>query len=59
MLLLPAIAAEGGDGKRALVTKAAGSLARARIKEYVGADHDLHAQHPDEVAGDLLDLAEA
>jgi len=59
VLLLPAIAAEGGDGKRALVTKAAGSLARARIKEYVGADHDLHAQHPDEVAGDLLDLAEA
>ena len=58
VLLLPAIAAEGGDGKRALVTKAAGSLARARIKEYVGADHDLHAQHPDEVAGDLLDLAE-
>jgi len=58
VLLLPAIAAEGGDGKRALVTKAAGSLARARIKEYVGADHDLHAQHPDDVAGDLLDLAE-
>ena len=57
VLLMPAIAAEGGDPKRALVTKAAGSLARARIKEYVGADHDLHAQYPTDVAGDLLALA--
>jgi pimeloyl-ACP methyl ester carboxylesterase len=69
VLLLPAVPAEsaepaelsapagGGDSKRSLVAKAAGTLTRARIKEFVGADHDLHAQHPGEVAADLLTLA--
>jgi hypothetical protein len=32
-------------------------LARARIHEYVGGDHDLHAQQPEAVAADLLALA--
>jgi pimeloyl-ACP methyl ester carboxylesterase len=59
VLLLPAIpaAASAGDRKSELVVKAAGALPRARIREYVGADHDLHAQHPGEVAADLLALA--
>jgi len=59
VLLLPAVPAEApaGDRKAELVVKAAGALARARIREYVGADHDLHAQRPDEVAADLLALA--
>ena len=52
-----AAGASAGDRKAELVAKAAGALARARIREYVGADHDLHAQHPDEVAADLLALA--
>ena len=29
----------------------------ARVHEYVGGDHDLHAQQPDAVAADLLGLA--
>ena len=59
VLLLPAVpaGASASDPKSALVVKAAGALLRARIREYVGADHDLHAQHPDEVAADLLALA--
>ena len=36
---------------------AAAQLTGARIREYVGADHDIHAQHPAELAADLLDLA--
>ena len=48
----------GGDGRSARwSTKAAGALPGARIQEYVGGDHDLHAQHPDAVAADLLTLA--
>ena len=53
VLLLPA-----GDGQRELVARAAGALARARVREYAGADHDLHAQHPLDVAADLRALAE-
>jgi non-heme chloroperoxidase len=64
VLLLPALSmlenaagASAGDRRSELVVKAAGALPRARIREYAGADHDLHAQHPDEVAADLLALA--
>ncbi len=57
VLLIPAIPAEDGDSKRALVDKAAGALIRPRVREYVGGDHDLHAQHPAELAADLLTLA--
>ncbi|CAN5335414.1 alpha/beta fold hydrolase [soil metagenome] len=54
VLLLPA----GGpdDPGRALVTEAASALPRARVRWYPGADHDLHAQHPDQVAVDLRTL---
>jgi pimeloyl-ACP methyl ester carboxylesterase len=51
VLLLPA-----GDGKPS-VEKAAAALLAARIRPYPGADHDLHAQHPVELANDLLSLA--
>jgi pimeloyl-ACP methyl ester carboxylesterase len=62
VLLMPAVpaAAQAGDAatqRRATVEKAAAALARARVREYPGADHDLHAQHPAEVATDLLALA--
>jgi pimeloyl-ACP methyl ester carboxylesterase len=59
VLLVPAIPtdAEGADRRRVRVAKAAGALSAARIKEYVGADHDIHAQHPAELAADLLTLA--
>jgi pimeloyl-ACP methyl ester carboxylesterase len=33
------------------------TLEHARVKAYPGADHDVHAQHPGEVAADLLGLA--
>jgi pimeloyl-ACP methyl ester carboxylesterase len=31
-------------------------LADARVRAYPGADHDLHAQHPDQLADDLRSL---
>jgi pimeloyl-ACP methyl ester carboxylesterase len=55
-LLLPAVAVGDAD-KRALVARAAAALPRATVKEYPGADHDLHAQHPRRLAADLLMLA--
>jgi pimeloyl-ACP methyl ester carboxylesterase len=57
-LLLPAVStdAEAAQRRRALVDKAAAALARSRVREYVGADHDLHAQHPQALAADLLSL---
>jgi pimeloyl-ACP methyl ester carboxylesterase len=57
VLLLPAVDAAGADDKRALVTKAASMLADSAVREYVGGDHDLHAQQPAAVAADLLSLA--
>lgn len=59
VLLIPALpAGASADGdKDELVRKAATALPRARIRAYVGADHDLHAQHPDDLAADLLALA--
>jgi pimeloyl-ACP methyl ester carboxylesterase len=61
VLLLPAVPAEaaGAQRRRERVGKAAAALANARVREYVGADHDIHAQHPAELAADLLTLAEA
>jgi pimeloyl-ACP methyl ester carboxylesterase len=57
-LLIPAVPADHDrtDRKRATVAKAATALARARVREYVGGDHDLHAQHPEALAADLLSL---
>jgi len=39
------------------VIEAAGAIADCTVSEYVGADHDLHAQHPARCALDLHDLA--
>lgn len=55
VLLLPA---DTGDGawtaeKRAAVSRADASLARARTQWFSPADHDVHAQHPVEVAAAL------
>jgi hypothetical protein len=59
VLLIPAIPADlaAGSARRAHIQAAADALHDATIREYVGADHDLHAQHPDELATDLLGLA--
>ena len=61
VLLMPALSTGGGRGasgeKRLLVKRAAEALPRATVREYVGGDHDLHAQQPDAVAADLLALA--
>jgi non-heme chloroperoxidase len=50
VLLIPA-------GRTARAREAAAALADATLREYPGADHDLHAQRPREVAAHLLDLA--
>jgi len=52
-LLVPAIAANDGR-KRALVAAAAARMPAATVREYLGADHDLHAQQPKRLAADLL-----
>lgn len=58
-LLIPAMPADPAAAarKRAQVAAAASALPAATIREYPGADHDLHAQHPKELAVDLLGLA--
>jgi pimeloyl-ACP methyl ester carboxylesterase len=65
-LLIPAVATDdtrargngpGGSGKHDLVARAAAAMPRATVTEYVGADHDLHAQQPRRLAADLLLLA--
>jgi len=61
-LLMPALPVRDGPSpvrgdKRVLVARAADALAQARVREYVGGDHDLHAQQPAAVAADLLTLA--
>ncbi len=45
--------------RREKIEAATRDLAGATIRGYPGADHDLHAQHPDELAADLLTLARA
>jgi pimeloyl-ACP methyl ester carboxylesterase len=59
VLLVPAVSAEPERAARARarVDAAARLLPRATIREYPGGDHDLHAQHPRELAADLLGLA--
>jgi pimeloyl-ACP methyl ester carboxylesterase len=69
VLLVPAVG-EGAVGEQAVGEEAAGeqaaresvraalaALADARARWYPGADHDLHAQHPDRLAADLEELA--
>lgn len=55
VLLLPA--GDPGGPSAALVDEASRLLPRATVRWYAGADHDLHAQYPVEVAADLLALA--
>jgi len=57
-LLLPAVPTDPAQAARqsALVARAAAAIPRATVKEYPGADHDLHAQHAAAIAADLLEL---
>ncbi|HKT00520.1 MAG TPA: alpha/beta hydrolase, partial [Rugosimonospora sp.] len=59
VLLVPAVPADlrAATARRERVEATARALARATVREYVGADHDVHAQHPDQLAADLLDWA--
>jgi len=61
VLLMPALPTDvaAAEARRARVKRAADGLPDARISEYVGGDHDLHAQQPKRVADDLLALATA
>ena len=58
-LLIPALPADPARaaGRRAQVDRTAVALPHATIREYPDSDHDLHAQHPRELAADLLELA--
>jgi pimeloyl-ACP methyl ester carboxylesterase len=59
-LLLPAVPAGGGRRAvqvRSRLAQVAAAMPRATLREYEGADHDLHAQHPRRVAADLITLA--
>jgi pimeloyl-ACP methyl ester carboxylesterase len=58
-LLMPAVPAAAADAGRyrARLAAAAAAMPKATIREYAGADHDLHAQHPRQVAADLIALA--
>jgi pimeloyl-ACP methyl ester carboxylesterase len=56
VLVAPAVP-PGEAVRRDSVRAAAAALADAEISWYEGADHDLHAQHPDRLAADLVALA--
>jgi len=60
VLLIPALPADpqAAEAKRAQVRAAAAQFADADVREYPAADHDLHAQHPQSLADDLLALAD-
>lgn len=55
VLLLPA--GDPSGPARDLVDQAARLLPRATVRWYAGADHDVHAQYPADVAADLRALA--
>jgi pimeloyl-ACP methyl ester carboxylesterase len=59
VLLVPVIAdppSEVDAAKRAAVAEAESLLMSASIRRYLGADHDVHVQHPEQIADDLLGL---
>jgi pimeloyl-ACP methyl ester carboxylesterase len=63
VLLVPALGEDGtahegsrGRAGRASVLAALAALPDGRVRWYAGADHDLHAQHPDRLAADLEEL---
>jgi pimeloyl-ACP methyl ester carboxylesterase len=60
-LLLPAGHLEPGGSRLGAerVEEALAGLRRATVHWYDGGDHDLHAQHPGQVAADLLELGRA
>jgi pimeloyl-ACP methyl ester carboxylesterase len=55
-LLMPAAGPDDADPEVAFALQ---SLARADVRWYAGADHDLHAQQPARVAADLREFAAA
>ncbi|MFI0481362.1 alpha/beta fold hydrolase [Actinomadura sp. 9N215] len=59
VMLMPAVTtyAPRAERVRSWVAAVAAALPEATVREYVGGDHDLHAQRPDRVAADLLELA--
>ena len=59
VLLMPALPddPDAAAVRRERIMRAAAALPDARISEYLGGDHDLHAQQPGRVADDLLALA--
>jgi pimeloyl-ACP methyl ester carboxylesterase len=58
VLLMPALPANA-EGNPPEVVRAAVALPTASIRAYAGADHDIHAQHPAQVAADLLAIGGA
>jgi len=59
VLLVPVIAdppSEVDAAKRAAVAEAESLLMSASIRWYLGADHDVHVQHPQQIVDDLLGL---
>jgi alpha-beta hydrolase superfamily lysophospholipase len=59
-LLMPAVPTGDDDATaevRARMAAVVAAMPRATIREYEGADHDLHAQQPRRVAADLMALA--
>lgn len=59
VLLIPALPHDAAQAapRRQRVARAAAAIRDATIREYPDSDHDLHAQHPRELAADLLGLA--
>jgi pimeloyl-ACP methyl ester carboxylesterase len=59
VLLMPALPddPDAAAARRERVLRAAAALPDATISEYLGGDHDLHAEQPGRVAGELLALA--
>jgi pimeloyl-ACP methyl ester carboxylesterase len=57
VLVAPALPHDADDSKRAVPRAALDLLTDARVSWYTDADHDLHAQQPDRLVADLLELA--
>ncbi|WP_336920819.1 alpha/beta hydrolase [Aquipuribacter sp. SD81] len=56
---VPVLLAPAGGPASALVEEAVGGLARPLLRPYPDAHHDLHLQHPDRLASDLVDVLTA
>jgi pimeloyl-ACP methyl ester carboxylesterase len=60
VLLVPVVGNQSDEvdvAKRAAVAEAESLLVDASTRWYLGADHDVHVQHPQQIADDLLGLA--